>query len=186
MEALNFEGVEPVRRWGLAVAIAGVVAVTALPASSHGSVVRFDDPHGDGLVDVWSTRKATVHTQSGRHRLRVRVHGDLYADWDLIVYVDSRRGDRGDFKFWAYQSLGKSDCGARRLYGPTIHVACEPGSSYETTVWWSVRRSVLHPDKRIRWRAVTFYPGANPYPGPPEDHAPDDGWYPRSPLGWYP
>jgi len=166
------------RRWTLIVGVVGMIAFTTVPASSHESVVRFTDPHGDGLVDVWSTRKATIHVASHRHRIRIAVHGDLYADWHLFVFVDSRGGDRGDYKLWAYQDLGKSDCGARELFGPEIRSTCEPGSSYETTVWWSMRRSSLRPNKVIRWRAVTYYPGADPYPGPPEDNAPDTGWYP--------
>jgi hypothetical protein len=166
-----------VRRTILTVAIALLLAGSGHPATAHESVSGHTDPRGDGLVDVWTTRRALVHVTRHHHRVRIVVHGDLYADWELEVFVDSRGGVRADYKLWAYNALGDVECGARKLFGPPIEARCDPGEPYETTVWWSIRRGLLDPDKRIRWRVVTYYPGADPYPGPPEDNAPDTGWY---------
>ena len=44
--------------------------------------------------------------------------------------------------------------------------------------WWSIRRSVLAPTKRIRWRVVSDYPGdPDFFPTPEIDRAPDAGWF---------
>ena len=165
------------RRMVVTLATATFLVGSIHPIAAHESVSRHRDPRMDGLVDVWTSRRVLVHVTRHHHRVKIVVRGNLYADWELDAFVDSRGGPRGDFRLWAYQSLGTSGCGARELFGPPIMATCEPGTSYETTVWWSIRRSLLRPDKTIRWRIVTRYPGANPYPGPPEDTAPDTGWY---------
>jgi hypothetical protein len=176
VEGLRFEGVAPVRRSGLAVAVAAIVAVTALPASSHGSVVRFTDPRDDAFTDVWSTKKAIVHDDP--HRVRFQVRGNLGPDWYVFVLVDSRRGPKADYKLWWYEDLGTSGCGGRRLFREEIDVRCDRvivSTSAEWRVWWSMDRRALDPTKRIRWRIHTHYPGHVDHSE--DDRAPDSGWY---------
>ena len=156
-----------------------MVMSLAAPTAAHESRVRHTDPHEDGLVDVWSSAKVTIHEGPHDHRVRFKVHGNPYADWYIYVLVDSRRGDRADYKLWSYEDLGTSGCGGRRLFHEEIELNCRRvlECCYEVWLRWTIERKVLRPDKRIRWRVITYYPGADPYPGPPEDLAPDSGWY---------
>jgi hypothetical protein len=102
------------------------------------------------------------------------------SDWHLAVFVDSRGGPRADFKLRAFEDLGTRGCSGRRRVGEEIDLRCGHRVAEfvgDWKAWWSIRRSVLEPTKRIRWRVVSDYPGG-PVPDVPEkDRAPDAGWF---------
>ena len=81
---------------------------------------------------------------------------------------------------WAFEDLGTSECGGRRLFGSKIDVTCFSDVVSVAAEWklrWGMRRAVLRPTKPVRWRVITDFPG-NPAPGVPErDKAPNSGWY---------
>jgi hypothetical protein len=171
----------PMVRRSALVAVALCVALVVLAASAHGheSSRRFSDPTGDGDADVLSTAKATIHKAPHHHRLRfnVRILGPDYHVW---VFVDSRGDPKADFKLRAFEDLGTSGCSGKRVGGERIRLVCGRRvlGVNDWKPWWSIRRSVLDPTKRIRWRVVSKYPG-NPdlFPSPEIDRAPDAGWY---------
>jgi hypothetical protein len=168
-----------VRRLGTLLLVPVLLIVPSAPAGSHETHVRYRDPRGDGQADVWWSSKAKIHVTSTDHRQRFKVAGLLGPDWSVRVFVDSRGGSRADFKLWAFEDLGTSGCGGRRLFGAAIAVRCDRVMPVvgKWRLWWGMRRGVLRPTKPISWRVITDYPGS-PIPGVPErDRAPNAGWY---------
>jgi hypothetical protein len=169
------------RRWAIGAVALCVTLLLAVPAYAHESSRRFRDPSGDGEADVRTTAKATIHKAPHHHRIRfnVRIFGPDYHVW---VFVDSRGDPRADFKLVAFEDLGLDGCRGKRVGGERIPLRCGLRRPVENNPslwqpWWSIRRSVLDPTKRIRWRVVSKYPG-DLFPDIPEvDRAPDDGWY---------
>jgi hypothetical protein len=155
-----------------------VLSCLASVAEAHTLGVTRTDPSGDAVADVLRTRRALVHGGQGRHRVRFAARVDFPSFWRIKVFVDSSGSTRGDFVLFASKVVGDPQCDARSLRtGRRIPVICDPGVSDASKLWWSVRRGRLHPDKPIRWRILTFDPGA-PTTDQRDDRAPDSGWYP--------
>jgi hypothetical protein len=171
------------RRRAWRTTVAALVCALLLPSASIAatftSEVRRIDARDDGVVDVWSTRRATVRLMPDRYRVRFFVHGDLGPDWYVFVLIDSRGGRRAEVKLTAWEDLGDNGCKANRLFDGPVPVRCGReviSVSAETKLWWGVPRRVLAPTKRIRWRVVSHFPDDVQHLG--DDHAPDVGWYP--------
>jgi hypothetical protein len=168
-----------VRKSALAAVALWMALVLAAPAHGHESMRRFSDPTGDGQADITATAKAMVHKAPHHHRTKFTLRL-LAPDWHVTLRVDSRGGPRADFKLLASEDLGTSQCSGTRRGGEEIELRCGHRVAAfvgDWKAWWSIRRSVLDPTKRIRWRVVSDYPG-EPVPGVPEkDWAPDAGWY---------
>ena len=169
-----------VRRLWMLLTVLALLVGTSEPASSHETHARFNDARDDGQADVWWSTKAKIHVTRTDHRLRFKVYGFLGPDWSVELFADSRGGPRADYKLWAFEDLGTSECGGRRLFGSKIDVTCFSDVVSVAAEWklrWGMRRAVLRPTKPVRWRVITDFPG-NPAPGVPErDKAPNSGWY---------
>jgi hypothetical protein len=156
------------------VVLVGVALIwTGWPALAAQTPVKRTDPREDAFIDVRSTSKVTLMNR--RVRFRVRFTGP---DWKLNVLVDPRGGQRAEYKLSNVVALGPMTCGGRRLFDGEIELRCglrmlDVGAQ---VAWWSIPRAELRPDKRIRWRVHTFYPGAKDHDD--DDFAPDSGWYP--------
>ena len=162
-----------------ALAAACLALVLAAPTQAHESTRRFSDPAGDGQADIVRTSKATIHKAPHHHRTKFAVRLRHAGFWHVDVFVDSRGGPRSDLRLESTRDLGLLECSGRRRGGGEISLSCgnrrlNDGSE---KLWWSIRRSILDPTKRIRWRVVSDTP-QDPVPGVPEvDRAPDVGWF---------
>lgn len=143
--------------------------------TAHTRAVTRGDPPGDAVVDVQRTRKALIHVAEHRHRIKFSVLVDLPSYWIVKVFVDSRDDERRDVTLFASKVVGDPQCGARDHSG-RVPMQCDPALNDPSKFWWSLRRGHLHPNKAIRWRIMTVDPGG--IEEPPDDLAPDVGWYP--------
>ena len=148
------------------------LVATGWPASAGQTLIKRTDPSGDSFVDVLATSKVTIDRKV---RFRVRFTGP---DWHLHVFLDTRRGERAEYKLTSIVALTPHSCEGRRLFDGEINLRCglrilDVGAQ---VAWWSIPRAELRPKKRIHWRVHTFYPGAENHDD--DDFAPDSGWYP--------
>lgn len=158
-----------------ALSLVMLVVLSSFTAARAKPVVRRADPRGDANgFDVIRTTAARID-----HRLRFKVYGGG-PDWTLSVRIDSQGDARPDYRLWSFEDLGTSGCGAKRLVdGVVLDVRCGRRMiecCYSIVLWWNVTWKLLEPEKSIRWRVHSHYPGATD--GKDDEFAPDAGWYP--------
>jgi hypothetical protein len=155
-----------------------MLLLTSWPASARHTTLRRSDPREDAYVDVWRSSQVRIH--HGADRMLFRVSGSLGPDRTVGVFLDTRGGPRPEYRLWHWENLGPRRCGGHRIGGGRIErLRCEilvncctaPG-----VLRWSMPRKALTPNKQIRWRIHTHYPGDTD--DQRDDFAPDIGWYP--------
>lgn len=155
-----------------------ILVLTSWPASARHMTLRRSDPREDAYVDVWRSSQVRIH--HGPDRMLFRVSGSLGPDRTVGVFLDTRGGRRPEYRLWHWENLGPRRCGGHRIGGGRIEgLRCEilvdcctvPG-----VLRWTMPRKALAPNKQIRWRIHTHYPGDKD--GRQDDSAPDIGWYP--------
>lgn len=125
------------------------------------------------VVDLTSTTRR-VWREDGRRWLAIRFRSseDLDFGWNVDIRIDSRGGPNADALISTWNRGPEGD-------GCNMGLAIEPQRKIgvfrigDRSAWCRIPLRWVDPDKRIRWRLVSY-----PHEGDFDDeHAPDHGWY---------